>query len=142
MAILQPQELDHYLRLLAAVVLALPVGWQRELHDNLAGLRTFPLVSPGACGYVLLGSEIAQGNEEAMARILQGLLAGIGFIGGGSILKHDKQVEGVATATSIWIVGAIGAAVGLGHWGLAIVLMVLNLVLMIVLTQVKKRLKA
>ena len=116
-----------YLALLGALALALPVGWNREHHSRIMGVRTFPLVSVGACAYVLIAREfIGDQSPDATARILQGLMTGIGFVGGGAILKHDDHVSGTASAASIWVVGAIGAAAGFGYWGHAIVLAVIN----------------
>lgn len=91
------------------------------------GLRTFPLVAMGACAYVLvaldfLGPEASQGR----ARVLQGLISGIGFVGGGAILKDGDAVRGTASAASIWITGAIGAAVAFRVYELAVVLSLSN----------------
>lgn len=131
---------DPYLRLLGALVLAAPVGWNRETHDSTMGIRTFPLVALGACAFVLLGQSVI-GNEssEANARILQGLMTGIGFVGGGAILKHDDRVSGTASAASIWVVGALGAAVGYGYWGFAIALSVFNLIAVMLFGYLKKK---
>ncbi|MEJ2604956.1 MAG: MgtC/SapB family protein, partial [Gammaproteobacteria bacterium] len=73
-------------QLLIAWVLALPVAWDREKESPGAGLRTFPLVAIAACGYTLVGISVLD-STEAESRILQGLITGIGFIGGGAILK-------------------------------------------------------
>lgn len=131
---------EPYLRLVGAMLLALPVGWNREEHGDTLGLRTFPLVAVGACAFVLIGNAfIGSDSPDAMARILQGLMTGIGFVGGGAILKHHDQVSGTAAAASIWVVGAIGAAVGFGFWGFAIALSLLNLAAVSVLGRLKKR---
>ncbi len=139
------QELfDHlvpFLTLLGAVALAFPIGWNRERHGDTMGIRTFPLVAVGSCAYVLIarqfiGPEI---TPDAMARVLQGLMTGIGFVGGGAILKHDDRVSGTATAASIWVVGAIGAAVGLGYWNHAISLAVMNFLVVTVFSKLKER---
>lgn len=111
----------------AAILLALPTAYNRETHSRIMGLRTFPLVSLGACAYVVVGiSFIGPDNPDALARIIQGLLAGIGFIGGGAILKQNDHVDGTATAASIWITGALGAAIGLQLWTLAVIVSVVN----------------
>ena len=89
------------LRLLAALVLALPIGWERELASRSAGLRTFPLVALAACGYVLVALAVVGPDAEAQSRALQGLMTGIGFIGGGAILKSKEHVHGTATAAGI-----------------------------------------
>ncbi len=74
-----------------------------------------------------------------MARVLQGLMTGIGFVGGGAILKHDDRVSGTATAASIWVVGGIGAAAGLGYWNHAIALAVMNFLVVKVFGKFKER---
>jgi len=132
--------IDDYLALLGALVLALPIGWNREKNGRIMGIRTFPLVSVGACAYVLIAEQFIGPNApDAMARVLQGLMTGIGFVGGGAILKHDDHVSGTASAASIWVVGAIGAAVGLGYWGHAIVLAIINLVVVVMFSRFKQR---
>lgn len=131
---------DPYLRLLGALLLATPVGWNRETHGDTMGIRTFPLVALGACAFVLLGQAvIGDDSPEANARILQGLMTGIGFVGGGAILKHDDRVAGTASAASIWVVGALGAAVGYGYWGFAIALSVFNLFAVMLFGYLKKK---
>jgi putative Mg2+ transporter-C (MgtC) family protein len=78
--------LPHFGTLLAAYLLALPIGWDREKSERSAGLRTFPLVAIASCGFVQATENLAQGNPEAMARIVEGLITEMGFIGGGAIL--------------------------------------------------------
>ncbi|MDH5825053.1 MgtC/SapB family protein [Luteimonas sp. RD2P54] len=131
--------LQPYLPLLGALLLALPVGWDRERHADIMGIRTFPLVAVGACAYVLIARQfIGDDAPDASARILQGLMTGIGFVGGGAILKHDDHVSGTATAASIWTVGAMGAAAGFGYWGHAVALALINLAVVAVLSRFKQ----
>lgn len=108
-----------------AYVLTALVGWERETEAHSAGLRTFPLVGMASCGYLLILG--AQPNVSDQSRVLQGLITGIGFVGGGAILKDGASVRGMATAASIWNAGVIGASVALDHYGIAIALAVLNL---------------
>ena len=119
--------LVHLVQVGVAYLLAIPLGWEREAARDApgAGLRTFPLVAAGCCGYLLIGRSVFQG-DEAHARILYGMMTGIGFIGGGAILKTGNNVVGTATAASIWNTGAIGAAVAWSRFEIAIVLMVIN----------------
>lgn len=122
-------------RLLAAFVLAFPIAWDREKATQIMGMRTFSLVALGACAYVLVAEHILPPEAyEARARIIQGLLAGIGFLGAGAILKTEDQVKGTATAASIWITGALGAAAGHGQYVLAIVLSGMTFALLKVLS--------
>jgi putative Mg2+ transporter-C (MgtC) family protein len=123
-------------RLLVAYLLALPVGWQREREAHSIGLRTFPLVAVASCGYILLGTAPGM-TADAQSRIIQGLAAGIGFIGGGAILKAGGEVHGTATAASILTTGVIGAAVAQGRFVLAGALAGLNLLTLRVLLPIK-----
>ncbi|MBF5042884.1 MgtC/SapB family protein [Aggregicoccus sp. 17bor-14] len=114
------------LRLAAACVLGLPVGWERESRDRTPGLRTFPLVALGACAFLLIGEHVFAGEADARARVLQALLTGVGFLGGGAILKEKGEVHGVATATGVWSTAGIGAATAHGEFLLALVLSLLT----------------
>lgn len=113
---------SHLLVLSVAYVLALPIGWNREKAERSAGLRTFPLVALATCGIVQATEHILQDHPEGTARIIEGLMTGMGFIGGGAILKTENSVRGTATAASLWATGATGAAVGLGAYDVAVVI--------------------
>ena len=127
------------LQLAASIVLALPVAWNREHQGPSMGLRTFPLVSLGSCAYVLIGLSLVGPDEsELMMRIMQGLMSGIGFVGGGAILKSDDHVRGTASAASIWVTGALGAAVGFQLWSLAIALSVINFAVIVIMSKFKR----
>lgn len=120
--------LNHSLTLATAYVLALPIAWDREVSERTAGLRTFPIVAVAACGFMLTGFSLLD-STDAEARVIQGLLTGIGFIGGGAILKRDNGiVEGTATAASLWVTGAIGLAVAGGRLEIALLLSLITFV--------------
>lgn len=108
-----------------AYFLALPIALDREKESRSAGLRTFPLVAVAACGYTLVGMSVLS-STEAESRVLQGLITGIGFIGGGAILKQKNSVTGTATAASIWNMGLIGIAVAFGRYEVAILMSAIN----------------
>lgn len=112
--------------LLIAYALALPIGWNREREERSAGLRTFPLVAVSCCGFVQAAEGRLGEDIGAMGAVVEGLITGIGFIGGGAILKLNNSVQGTATAASLWGTGAIGAAVGLGAYEVAIVIALLT----------------
>lgn len=118
--------LPHATTLLIAYMLALPIGWNRERAERSAGLRTFPLVALATCGVVQATETVLDGHPEGTARIIEGLMTGMGFIGGGAILKTDNAVHGTATAASLWATGATGAAVGLGAYDVAVVVSLLT----------------
>lgn len=134
------QILYHLTTLAAAVVLSLPIAWNRERATRQMGLRTFPLVALASTGFVLMGEVAMPGNQEAQARILQGLITGIGFLGGGAILKQGLNVVGTATAASIWNTAAMGAAVAHGAYEIAIVLSLINAAVLWGLSTVKSEL--
>jgi putative Mg2+ transporter-C (MgtC) family protein len=113
---------SHLIMLLVAYCLALPIGWNREREERSAGLRTFPLVAMAACGFVMIAVEVLGADSQQHSRILEGLMTGIGFIGGGAILKQGDRARGTATAASLWATGAIGAAVGYGQLDIAVIL--------------------
>ena len=115
----------HSITLAAAYVLALPIALNREAKARGAGLRTFPLVSIAACGFVLIGIDIFDGSD-AEARVVSGIITGIGFIGGGAILKNDNKVSGTATAASIWATGAIGIAAAYSRYEVALLISVIT----------------
>lgn len=108
-----------------AYVLALPVAWDRETAARSAGIRTFPLVSIAACGYMLVAIQVLD-STDAESRVLYGIITGMGFIGGGAILKGNGSVAGTATAASLWMTGAIGIAVAFHRYEIALVLALLN----------------
>ena len=122
-----PQIVFNLVHLLAAGVLSLPVAWDREVESRGVGLRTFPLVAIAACGYSLVGISVLD-STDAEARVLQGIITGIGFIGGGAILKSKGNVMGTATAASIWNTGLIGMAVAFGRYEIAILMAAINFI--------------
>jgi putative Mg2+ transporter-C (MgtC) family protein len=129
--------LPHIVALSIAYVLALPIGWNRERAERSAGLRTFPLVAVASCGFIQAAESLTADNAEAMARIVEGLITGIGFIGGGAILRLKESVKGTATAASLWTTGAMGTAVGLGSYDVAIVLSFATILTLWVLSPLK-----
>ena len=120
--------LPHAIALIVAYLLAFPIGWNREREERSAGLRTFPLVAVASCGFIQAAESLTAQNPEAMARIVEGLITGMGFIGGGAILRQSDSVKGTATAASLWVTGAIGTAVGLGSYDVAVMLSVIAVI--------------
>lgn len=114
----------------ASYLLALPCAMEREKHARSAGLRTFPLVAIGSCSFLLVGETFLGIGADENARLMQGLIGGLGFLGGGAILKNKGSVVGMATAASIWNTGAIGMAVAYNRFEIAIALCLANLVTM------------
>jgi putative Mg2+ transporter-C (MgtC) family protein len=113
-----PSELELLLRLLLAAVLGGAVGAERELHDQPAGLRTHMLLTIGACLFTLV-SAYGFGGPADPSRLAAQIVTGIGFLGGGAIVRHGLTVRGLTTAASIWATASIGVAVGAGSYLLA-----------------------
>ncbi|WP_025661828.1 MgtC/SapB family protein [Rhizobium sp. IBUN] len=128
--------------LVVAYILALPIAWDRERNERSAGLRTFPLVAIAACGFIQAAETVTKENAEATARIVEGLINGVGFIGGGAILVGKASIRGTATAASLWATGAIGAAVGLGAYETAVVLSIATFATLRIMTNFKVEEKA
>ncbi|MDX1507438.1 MAG: MgtC/SapB family protein [Woeseiaceae bacterium] len=115
----------HLVDLVLAYLLAIPIAWDRETKARTAGLRTFPLVAVAACAYMLIGYQVLS-STDAEARVIQGLMTGMGFIGGGAILKHRGSVHGTATAASLWATGAIGLAVASNRLEIALLISIMT----------------
>ena len=139
---MQPLTFDwHFLwlcfsKISIAWILVMPTGWWSEKQGNAVGIRTFPLVAMASCGFLMILDNV---NGDG-SRVLQGLVTGIGFVGGGAIVRDGISVRGTATAASIWAAGAIGAAVALGRMEIAIVLSVMDVFTMGALVPIKRRL--
>jgi putative Mg2+ transporter-C (MgtC) family protein len=130
-------SLQNLIILGVAYLLALPIGWNREKGARSAGLRTFPLVAIAACGFVMVALEVLGSGSEQHSRILEGLMTGIGFIGGGAILKQGDRAKGTATAASLWATGAMGAAVGYGQLDIAVIVSLVTFLTLTLLSPLK-----
>lgn len=126
------ETLDAALRLGSAVAIGGLVGLDRGLRQKPAGLRTHALVALGAALMTYTGIELAPAEPGAITRVLQGVIAGVGFLGGGVILRdaQDQRVRGLTTAASIWIVAGLGMACGAGHWRTGLLASVFTLVVL------------
>ncbi|HDD66460.1 MAG TPA: MgtC/SapB family protein [Nitrososphaeria archaeon] len=113
------QELELTLRLLLAFALGAVLGFERERVDKPAGLRTHILVSLGSCLFTILSLMAFPGSDPA--RVAAYIVAGIGFIGAGTILQTRERIVGITTAASLWVAASIGMAAGAGFYLLAII---------------------
>jgi putative Mg2+ transporter-C (MgtC) family protein len=130
------------IRLVAAALFGAIVGIQRERAGKPAGVRTHMLVALGAALFVISGLEFGMDSAD-MSRVVQGLATGIGFIGGGAILKltAEREVEGLTTAAGIWMTAAVGVAAGLGRWGSAGLGVVLTWTILSIIGEITHRLE-
>lgn len=124
------------IRLVAAALLGAVVGIQRERAGKPAGVRTHMLVAMGAALFVIASLEFGMSSSD-LSRVIQGLATGIGFIGGGAILKlaEKREVEGLTTAAGIWLTAGVGVAAGLGRWGSAGLGVILTLIILSIIGQ-------
>lgn len=120
-------------RLLMAALLGAVLGFEREHTGKAAGVRTHMLVALGAALFVLV-PRMAGADDAALSRVVQGIVAGIGFLGAGTILKgHDQDaghVKGLTTAAGLWMTAAIGVAAGMGREATAVISTVLSLMVL------------
>ena len=108
-------------RLIVAMSFGAVIGIQRERAGKPAGLRTHMMVALGAAVFIIASGEFGM-SPDSISRVIQGLITGTGFLGAGAILKlyEKRAVEGLTTAAGIWMTAALGVAVGLGRFGLAL----------------------
>jgi putative Mg2+ transporter-C (MgtC) family protein len=110
--------IDDLTRMGAAAALGGIIGLERELNGHFAGLRTHMMVAIGCAVFVVGGLAVSGEQAEAVTRVVQGIAAGVGFLGAGTILKLDEQqkIKGLTTASSIWLASALGTLAGLGEF--------------------------
>ena len=133
--------LDVFLRLGAAVLSGALIGFDREIRDKPAGLRTLTLVSLGSAVFIL--TALDSGAPDAESRVVQGIVTGVGFLGAGTIIRGrtEHSVRGLTTAASVWLAAAIGIACGLAYWPLVLIASVFGL-LVLALEGIESRIKA
>jgi putative Mg2+ transporter-C (MgtC) family protein len=130
------------LRLLVALIIGGLIGWQRELHGKDAGLRTHMLVAFGTALFVVAGIESGMtASSDAISRVMQGIATGIGFLGGGAILKlhADREILGLTTAAGIWMTAAASVAAGLGRYAIALASAAVAWFVLAVLSRMERR---
>ena len=144
-----PIEVELVLRLLLAAFLAGAIGLEREIRDQPAGFRTHMLVSLGACLFAVISAygwvPFTEANPHVVirvdpTRIAAQIVTGIGFLGAGAILRSGMSVRGLTTAASLWVVAAIGAAVGLGSYVVGTATAVIALLTLLFLRPLRTRL--
>jgi putative Mg2+ transporter-C (MgtC) family protein len=124
--------------LVCAAVLAGIVGVDRELQNKSAGLRTHMMVGVGAAAFT---SAAVHAAPDDAARIITGVATGIGFLGAGSIMKSNTGVEGITTAAGVWVVGAVGAACGVGAYTLAVATTLLAALILALVGRLEHRMR-
>jgi putative Mg2+ transporter-C (MgtC) family protein len=131
---------DDVTRLGVAALMGGAVGLERELNGHFAGMRTHMMVAIGAAVFTMAGAVLADNQPDPVSRVIQGVAAGIGFIGAGTILKIDEKekIKGLTTAGSIWLAAALGTVAGLGEYALAGAAAIVGIVVLGVLRPLEK----
>lgn len=137
-------DINLVIRVLSALLLGFAIGLEREMTNKYAGLRTNILVCLGACIFTIISiygfPTFATGDNVIVsqatgvrdtARIAAQIVAGIGFIGGGTVLRHGANVFGLTTAATLWVSAAVGMACGTGMYGLALVATILSIMILV-----------
>ncbi|PVE23154.1 magnesium transporter [Microvirga sp. KLBC 81] len=127
-------QVEIALRLCVAAIAGMAVGLNRDIHNKPIGMRTLGLVALGSAIVILSGSvyEGLHFAQDAVSRVVQGILTGLGFLGAGAILrgKDGMEVQGLTTASTVWIAAALGVTAGLGAWFITLAGTVMTLVLL------------
>lgn len=126
-------------RLVIAMLIGCVVGWERKRKGQVAGLRTFTLISMGACLAMLLSIYVPQEylglKNGDPGRIAAQVVTGVGFLGGGAMIQQKGSIRGLTTAAGVWVVATLGMAVGVGMYAAAVVATVLVMITLITLEQ-------
>ncbi|MFM9268034.1 MgtC/SapB family protein [Tychonema sp. BBK16] len=134
------------MRLCLALLVGGIIGWERQLRHKPAGFRTHMLVSMGSALFVLIPLAMGQNENErdAIERVIQGIAAGVGFLGAGEIMRQcqpesiKEEVHGLTSAAAIWVSAALGTAAGCGLWQIALIGAFLSLFVLRVIKKVER----
>lgn len=107
-------------RVLVAGLIGAFIGYERRIHHKAVGVAGMTLIAIGSATFMLLAAHLQETDPAAISRTLQGMLSGIGFLGGAVIFKSGTDVRGIKAAAAVWITGAIGLAIGTSYWWLGI----------------------
>ena len=133
-----PFEIEIVIKLVVAAILGGLVGFEREVHRKPAGLRTHSLVCMGSALFTIMSISVT-GAEPS--RIAPGIVTGIGFLGAGMIFTSQDKVRGLTTAAELWVLAAIGLAIGLGFYFAALVTTLIVIFILIPLKYLEKEAK-
>ncbi|MCE9553722.1 MAG: MgtC/SapB family protein [Planctomycetes bacterium] len=139
-----PTLTDIIVRLSAALLCGAVLGWEREARGKAAGFRTNMLIALGTAAFTLLSLEVAAmeagaGSRFDPLRAIQGVIGGIGFLGAGAVIRSEGSIHGMTTAATVWVVGAIGIACGIGSYSIAIVSVIFCFIVLTLLDVVARR---
>lgn len=119
-------------RVLIAGLVGGLIGYERRIHHKAVGVAGMILIAIGSATFMILAVRLQENDPAAISRTLQGMLSGIGFLGGAVIFKSGTDVKGIKAAAAVWITGAIGLAIGTSYWWLGIIVGVLTILVLLV----------
>lgn len=131
-------DLELIQRLLLAATLGAAIGFERELRQKSAGLRTNILIAVGSALFTLMSIEMAEGTGADPSRIAAQIVTGIGFLGAGAIMRTGSGVQGLTTAAIVWVNAAIGVAAGGGEYRLAVIGTGITMIVLLVLVPIER----
>ena len=129
---MQSSVAEILVRIVASAIIGGFIGFERRAHHKAIGTAGMMLVGIGSSTYMLLAKHLMQIDPSSVSRALQGLLSGIGFLGGAVIFKAGGDVRGIKAAAAVWITGAIGLAVGTSYWWLGVTVGVVTVIVLYV----------
>ena len=135
-----PLEMEIVTKLVIAAIFGILIGLEREIHRKPAGMRTHALVCMGAALFTMLSFSFSGSNVDE-SRIAAGIVTGIGFLGAGIVFRAEDRVRGITTAAELWVLAAIGVAVGMGMYFAATAATVIVLILLWPAKLIEKRVK-
>ena len=138
--ILERVDIQSILPMVIAVVLGALIGIERELHRKPAGLRTNALICMGAAAFMVIAQRIGLA-PDAISRMTAGIVTGVGFIGGGAVLRDRANISGVTTAATIWVVTSIGIACGMRLYDMAVSITILSLIVLSLLGPLDRKIR-
>ena len=130
-------DLELAERLLLAALLGALLGFERELRQKSAGLRTNILIAVGSALFTMMSYELADGRVADPSRVAAQIVTGIGFLGAGAIMRTDSGIQGLTTAATVWVNAAVGVAAGGGEFRLASIATAVTLIVLLLLHPVE-----
>lgn len=120
------------IRVLIAGLIGGAIGFERRVHHKAIGISGMMMIAIGSATFMLLAKQLTPTDPSSISRTLQGLLSGIGFLGGAVIFKSGTDVKGIKAAAAVWITGAIGLAIATSFWWLGITVGLVTVVIMFI----------
>jgi putative Mg2+ transporter-C (MgtC) family protein len=139
-SILERIDVQSILPMIVAMVLGALIGIEREVHSKPAGLRTNALICMGAAAFMVIAQRIGL-SPDSISRMTAGIVTGVGFIGGGAVLRDRANISGVTTAATIWVVTSIGIACGMRLYDMAVSITILSLIVLAVFGPLDKKIR-